>query len=265
MSEPRTFRVDVPPMRGEDIKRAQVEVRREFDRMGIDYPLTADGVYGVASRSAYASLCTAQGILHHKAMKDGVTPELRSKLRDRDKLTAAERKRMAGPKAKAYRRKLRDRHAGGGVCSPLVKIITHANGYSSWHDGVDLICPEDAPAFAICKAKVVRVDDDWWGIGNPGGAKGDRGDGIVIIQSLVDIGPIRKGDYFGYGHGEQPRVKVGQTVEAGKHICDAGMANAWHLHYMHYRGNPGQSGGGGPKGIGNRDPMVAVSYAIKHA
>jgi hypothetical protein len=36
-------------------------------------------------------------------------------------------------------------------------------GFQAGHDGVDLICPEDAPIFAICKAKVIDVRaSGWW-------------------------------------------------------------------------------------------------------
>ena len=254
----RTYKVDNPLMRGKDIERSQIEWRKEFARMGIDYPLEADGVFGVGTRSAVASLCTAQGILHHVAMKHGVTPELRSKLRDRDRLTPAERKRMQGPKAVAYRRNLRQRFEGGGVCSPIARILDDRNGYRRGaHDGVDLICSAHAPALAICEATVVRVSDDWWGIGNPGGRTGDRGDGIVIIRSRVNIGPIKKGMNFGYGHAERPRVRVGEVVKAGERIADAGFANAWHLHYM-------VNVGEGTRGTGDRDPMPFVRYAKRH-
>ena len=67
-----------------------------------------------------------------------------------------------------------------------------------------------------------------WGLGAPADpAVRAKGDGIVIIRSLVNIGPIKTGMNFCYGHGEKPRVKVGDIVEAGQWICDAGLANAF--------------------------------------
>lgn len=258
MSEPRTFVVRTPHMKGRDVQTWQIDMRKQFERLDIDYPLTADGDYGVVSRDACASLCTALGIIHSKAMAKGVTPFLRAKIRNRD-LTAAEEKRMNGAKAKNYRRGLRERFKEGGVCSPLVKIITHSNGYSAWHDGVDLICPEDAPGFAVCKAKVIRADNaGWWGKGAPSPAVAAKGDGITIIRSLVDIGPIKKGMNFGYGHAEANRVKVGQIVEAGQRINKAGMANAPHFHMMvNMRRDD--------RGVGDRDPWPIIKYCIEHS
>lgn len=260
MNPPRTYKVSSPPMKGDDVKRSQIEVRKEFERMGIDYPLAADGIYGVGTRDAYATLCTAQGVLHYKAMASGVTPELRSKLRDRDKLTAAEQKRMSGPKAVAYRRKLRERYKGGGVAPPLAKILSSSWGYHPpVHDGVDLICPPRAAGYAICKAKVVRADrGGWWGKGAPSPAVAAKGDGIVIIRALETIGPIKAGMNLCYGHAENPRVKVGETVKAGEWICDAGLANAWHFHFM-------VNVGEGTRGVGDRDPMPVIRYAQTHS
>ena len=61
-----------------------------------------------------------------------------------------------------------------------------------------------------------------------------------------------------YGHAEKPRVSVGDTVEAGQWICDAGLANAWHFHFM-VNDNPDTGG------VGDRDPWPIVKYAIDHA
>lgn len=258
MSEPRTFKVTQPHMKGDDVKRWQREIREEFERMSIDFPIIADGDYGVATRDATASLCNALGIVHGTAMKNGVTPALRTKLRNRD-LSAAEKKRYSGQKAKEYRRALRDKHKEGGVCSPLAKITASSNGYSSWHDGVDLICPRDAPGFAVCKAKVIRADNGgWWGKGAPSPAVAAKGDGITIIRSLVNIGPIKKGMNFAYGHAEANRVRVGEVVEAGQRINKAGMANAPHFHFMvNMRSDD--------RGVGDRDPMPIVRYCIEHS
>ncbi len=61
-----------------------------------------------------------------------------------------------------------------------------------------------------------------------------------------------------YGHAEKPRVKVGDVVHAGQRICDAGLANAWHFHFMvNHRSDT--------KGVGDRDPWPFVKYAIDHA
>lgn len=259
---PRAFKIEKRHLSGADVKLWQRTLNRQMRTWKVDYRIEEDGDYGLVTRSLTSTVLRGLGIAQVKMAK-GVTPELRIKVR-RKRLNPRERARYVA--RKPWRLRLRKKHAGGGgVCSPLVKITAHSNGFSSGHDGVDLICPPNAHGFAICKARVVRVSDSWWGIANPGGALGDRGDGIVILQSLVNIGPIRKGDYFSYGHAEKPRVKVGDVVTAGQRICDAGFANAWHFHFMWFRGNPGKAGGGGPKGIGNRDPMTCVRYAQKHS
>lgn len=267
MSEPRTYKIDAPLMHGADIKRSQVEVRKEFEGMRIDYPLEADGVYGRATRSAYATLCTAQGILHYKAMEHGVTPELRSKLRDRDRLTARERERMAGAKAVAYRRRLRERFAGGGVSKPVGRITQDSWGWhprsganaGRTHDGIDVGTNPKAPLLAMVKSRVVRADNGgWWGKAPSGDVS--KGDGIVILECLEDVGPFRKGYCVGYGHAEGMRVKRGDVVEAGDVIARAGLAVIYHIHLMVNGGRYAKT-----QGRGDRDPRPFLDYAVKHS
>lgn len=259
----RTFRITQPHMRGPDVELGQRDLRAKLDHWGArEYPLPIDGDYGVATRAAYALVCKGMGIAQAD-LEHGITPRIRSKIRNAE-LTATERSRYE--ERADWRKALADKWAHGGTAAPLAKIITHANGFTAGHDGVDLICPPQSPAFAIIRSRVVRISDDWWGAGAPRDpAVRDKGDGIVIMRALVAAGPIEVGDYLGYGHGEHPRVHVGQTVEPGTHVCDAGMANAWHLHFMQFRGDPGKARDGGPKGIGNRDPWPAVRYCIEHA
>ncbi len=264
----RTFRLTRPHMTGKDIELAQLELRSKLRFWGVpDYPLVADGDYGVATRSAYMDVCYGMGIL--EKLKDpvelahGITPALRTKIRNA-RLSPEEKERHED--RAAWRDRLAAQHAGGGTAAILAKIITHANGFTGGHDGVDLICPPNSPAFAMVQSRVVRVSDDWWGASAPRDESvRDKGDGIVILRSLVSVGPIVKGDLFGYGHGEKPRVKVGDIVVAGQRVCDAGLANAWHLHLTWFRGNPGLARDGGPKGIGNRDPWPAVDHCRRHA
>jgi murein DD-endopeptidase MepM/ murein hydrolase activator NlpD len=63
--------------------------------------------------------------------------------------------------------------------------------------------------------------------------------------------------HFGYGHAEHARVREGDTVKAGQRIGRAGFANAPHVHFM-------VNGGNTTRGVGDRDPMPFVRYAIKH-
>lgn len=262
MSTPRTFKVDKPHMKGDDVRDWQRELTRRFNHWGVGFPLEADGDYGVGTRNATATVLHGLGIAQ-SAMAKGVTPNLRIKVRN-SKLTETERKRYDD--RKEWRKGLAAKHRNGGTAAVLARIHTHANGFSGGHDGADLMTTKRAQAYAISPCEVVRVSDDWWGIANPGGALGDQGDGIVIVRATVDMGPhIKKGDYFGYGHGENPDVRVGEHLNAGDRVCDAGNANGFHLHFMQFRGNPGSAGGGGPKGVGNRDPWPAVEWCIRHA
>ncbi len=258
----RTLKVKVPHMTGKDVELAQQTANAQMKTWKVAYRVKVDGDWGVASRDIWATVLFGLGI-GQEEMADGVTPELRVKVRNKQ-LSKAERARYqlrAG-----WRRKLAKKHAGGGAAAILVKIHTHSNGFSGGHDGVDLMTTANAQAYALCACEVVRISDNWWGIANPGGSLGDQGDGIVIVRALADTGPyIKKGDYFGYGHGERPDVKVGQHLAAGARVCDAGNANGWHLHAMQYRGNPGTAGDGGPKGVGNRDPWPAIQWCIRNS
>lgn len=256
MSEPRTFRITAPHMRGDDIANWQREIVHEFGRMSITYPLVADGVYGVGTRSANASLCHALGMFASEVMEKGITPELRTRIRNR-RLTVYERVRMA--KRVDYRRALRRRHdSGGGVALPVAKIIADSWGYHPGvHDGIDVICAADAPIHAMVAAKVIDVrTGGWWGKAPSGDVS--KGDGIIQLEVLADVGPFRKGQHIGYGHAEKPRVREGDVVKAGQQIGHAGLAVAWHVHLM-------LNDGSTSKGVGNIDPRRHLDYCKANA
>lgn len=122
------------------------------------------------------------------------------------------------------------------------------------HDGIDLICPPDAKVYAICDAEVVDVRaSGWWGKGAP--ANKAAGDGIIQIWCTVSAGPFRKGLVFAYGHAEKATVKVGDKVKAGDLLGHAGLANAWHVHFMVHDETEGL------RGVGDRDPRPFLDYA----
>ena len=251
MSE-RTFTVTTPHMSGEDVAGWQEDLNAQMRTWRVDYRLLVDSDYGPITRDLTASVCHGLGLASaSSAMARGVTPQLRTKLRNK-RQTEAEKRRF--DQRAEWREAFRARMAGRDLSPPLGKILASSNGYTAGHDGVDLICNPRAAGLAICKATVVRVSDDWWGIANPGGALGDRGDGIVVIRSLVDIGRFKTGMNFCYGHAEHPRVQVGETVEAGQLICEAGFAVAWHFHFMvNTRSDT--------RGVGDRDPMPFIRDA----
>lgn len=251
MAEPRTFKVDSPAMRGDDIEGWQRELRDRFTTWNIPYAIAADGLYGPATRSATKSFMRAWGVDDtDQALDGGLTPAWRTKLRHDDR-TKAEQAAFDSDVIKQYRADLRDRFEKLDVCYPVPNMSEDSwNYHGTAHDGVDLICPARQPVLAICKAKVLRAENGWSNLYAP------AGDGIVILECLIDTGPFFKGLCFGYGHAEGAQVSRGETVEAGEHVAYAGFANAWHLHFM-------ANGGGFPKtiGHGDRDPMPFLNYA----
>lgn len=257
---PRTFKLDVPHMKGSDVEDWQQWLLMTFRRWDIDYPLTDDGDYGQATRSATASACMALGLASaESAMKDGVTPALRTKLRNR-RLTPAERVRMGTVRVK-YRAALRQRYQGGGVAMPVNKVIEDSWGWHPGvHDGLDLICMPNAELHAMCAGTIVRADPSgWWGLGRPADPElAGKGDGIIILSAAHDVGPIKRGMHLCYGHAEHATVRVGQHVKAGQRIGQAGLANAWHVHFM-VNDDPGA------RGVGDRDPRPIYEYARRHA
>jgi murein DD-endopeptidase MepM/ murein hydrolase activator NlpD len=254
----RIFRVTTPHMSGNDIKTWQQTLNGKFAEWKVNYRIDDDSDYGVLTRDAGATVLFGLGI-KRALMAAGVTPVLRKKIRSRS-LTPAEYALFVA--RTRWRRELRKKYAGGGVAAPLARILSHSWGWhGSAHDGVDLICPEDAPIFALCDAEVIDVRaSGWWGLGaqpSPGHPVSE-GDGIIQIRCLVDVGPFKKGMHFGFGHAEHAVVRVGQKVKAGQRIGTAGYANASHIHFMANNGST-------TRGIGDRDPWPFVDYAIKHA
>jgi murein DD-endopeptidase MepM/ murein hydrolase activator NlpD len=265
----RTFVVGRKAMRGDDVKAWQADVNRLFKSMNIDSPLKVDGIYGVGTRSVTASLCRAMGLQSaERAMAQGVTPELRIKLRNKN-LTAAEKQRRDSKARKDYRTALRRKW--GDTSPPKVhpftrKTITDDWGFQPGHDGVDIITPENAIVFAPVKCKVIDVrKDGWWALGAPSNPTvRQKGDGIIQLQILETVGPFKKGDVLGYGHAEKAYVHEGQTVQAGQPVGHAGLANAWHIHLMLNDGKVGKNSAGDPIGKGNKNPRPLIDYAIKN-
>lgn len=257
--EHRTFSITQPLVHGGDVKRWQEILNAQFEEWRIEFQVPVNGEYDKLIHDASHKVLYGLGIKPVK-IKHGVTHELRLKVRDKS-LTPTEKDTRS--KRLGWRQFQRRKHAAGGVCSPVSKIHTDANGFTGSahedHDGVDLICPENAPIFAICRAKVIDVRKrGWWGATqNSPGHEVSEGDGIIQLEGLADNGPFRKGMHFGYGHAEHAAVKEGDIVEAGTQIGNAGFANAWHVHFMVNDGTT-------TLGIGDRDPQRFVDYARKY-
>lgn len=225
-------------------------------------PIQDDGDCGpqTIKKSAYASwfLGALDGSVQ-VVLAGTIGPGVQSMIADPGSRVGEQRTRAAQRKGASFP------FASGDVAPPLKHIITHAHGYGAGHDGVDLICDESAPIFALCDAKVIDVrSSGWWGLGAQAshGHPIADGDGIIQLECLVDDGPFKKGLRFGYGHAENATVHPGQRVKAGDRIGSAGFANAWHVHFMANGGGTRFDSGDHPKGVGDRDPMPFVSYAL---
>jgi murein DD-endopeptidase MepM/ murein hydrolase activator NlpD len=249
---PRTFKVERPAMHGDDVRAWQQFLLRQFAYWRVDHPLRVDGVYGVMTRDATATVLHGLGIAREH-MAGGVTPELRTKVRNK-RLTAEELRRYR--ELAAWRVALAARYASRHVASPLSKILSSSWGYHPpVHDGVDLICPANAVGYAICDGEITRADNGgWWGKGAPSPEVAAKGDGVVVLRCTINDGPFRPGLNFVYGHAENVQVRAGDKVRAGDPICRAGFANAWHFHFA-------VNGRSDAKGVGDRDPMTYVRHA----
>jgi murein DD-endopeptidase MepM/ murein hydrolase activator NlpD len=251
MSE-RTFKLGD---KGKDVKAFQQTLVREFKHLNLNPPIVVDGIFGHHTRVYTAALLRARGILT-KAMEHGVTYELRKKIHDRV-MTKAEKKRFHSKARQALRAHLREQWKTKKVHAPVSTIIADSWGYHPGvHDGIDVICKPNAACFAMVKSKVIDVRaGGWWGKAPSGDVA--KGDGIVQLEVLENVGPFKKGMHIGYGHCESARVRVGQVVEAGEVIALAGLAVAWHIHLM-------MNSGGTTKGVGTMDPRKFLDYAVKN-
>lgn len=264
MSE-RTLKVSSPHMTGDDVRGWQRTLLDQMDQWGwkgVHKRLKLDGDYGVTTRTFSSLVLKGLGIAQEE-MARGITPELRIKVRNRN-LSVAERRRAAW--RTTWRVAMRRKFAPKKVRSPIRPVNIDQDSWG-WHpgihDGIDLICDSGTPLYAIVKSKVVRADaDGWWALGakpSPGHPVSD-GDGIIVLESLVNSGPIKKGMHLCYGHAEHARVKEGDTVDAGDHIGSAGFANAGHVHFMV---NDDRPVNGLYRGVGDRDPEPIYRYARK--
>lgn len=262
----RTFKLQKPPVKGDDVKSWEKELKALFADIGIRAPIVANGVYADIDRSYARSFVYAIGLDPNSVLKDGVTPEVRIALRHwHERITPAQAKALEN--RKDWRHRLRQRYHDleqkdqGQVSTFLDKLLADSWGYHPGvHDGIDLISLPDVPIHAPFDCEVIDVRDrGWWGLGAPSNpVLKAKGDGIVQLKILENVGPVKKGWHIGLGHAEKARVKVGQRVPAGTWVANTGFANAWHIHCVLNDGTVGL------RGIGNLNPQAMVDYTIKH-
>ncbi len=237
-----------PGSAGPDVRALQAALNDRARPRGL--PVVAvNGAYDSTTAKSAERDARALGALEATIAKPGTSVGEQRIIRWPASRSPAQYARAAG----------RRRAARAAVASPVRPLISSAWGYrGDAHDGVDLITEGDDVIYALCDAKVIDVrSSGWWGKGAraSGGHDIADGDGIIQLACLTDTGPFRKGLHFGYGHAEKALVKVGQTVKAGQPIGHAGFANAWHIHFM-------VNAGGTLRGVGDRDPMPYVLYAM---
>ena len=233
----RTFKISAPHMTGNDVRNWQREVPRLFAGMDIDYELEADGDWGKDSRDATASLCKASGLLADEEMEHGVTPELRSKLRNRpDEYTTVERKRFGSKELVEYRRQLRRRGHKPGVSrntfpgSPIPGTRhmppDHPTAGLAGFPGRDYFAPGGSPCVSPAAGKVVRLSGHDPRNGPPDGPHGPFGWSVYID---ADDGKT----YF-LTHMGSRTVAVGDRVAQGERIGTVGNYDQWggtdHIH-----------------------------------
>jgi uncharacterized protein (TIGR02594 family) len=112
----RVFRVKSPEMKGKDVRAFQSVINERYKRWGVDTRVEVDGEYGTFTRRAARQVAFGLG-LAEKTYKHGFTPEVREKLRDPGKRTAAEMARAE--RRGEWRRRLKKRHRGGGPAMAL--------------------------------------------------------------------------------------------------------------------------------------------------
>lgn len=259
MSE-RTLKIESPHMRGGDVRGWQMTLNARLKRWGVTKNvLNLDSDYGVATRATTATVLYGLGIARSE-MVHGVTPALRVKVRNPDTRSIEEKERAAS--RQAWRKELPSRFSD--VHPPLAKVTQDSWGWHPGrHDGIDLICGENAMIFAMTAGEIVRVSaSGWWGLGAPSDPKlRAKGDGIIILRCGTDEGPFKRGLHICYGHAEKAYVHEGQKVRAGQPLGHAGFAVAWHVHLM-VNGNKPDSAGF-VRGVGDRDPRPFYDYARK--
>jgi hypothetical protein len=110
----RTFALRSPHMAGEDVRDFQRLLNRRFAAWKIGRRVAVDGDYGDDTREATRQVCHGLGI-DEGAMQNGVSPELRTKIRHPEKRTDAELARSRSAEVKAFREHLRGQFKLGTV------------------------------------------------------------------------------------------------------------------------------------------------------
>ncbi|HET8758546.1 MAG TPA: CHAP domain-containing protein, partial [Solirubrobacteraceae bacterium] len=119
-----TLKLTTPLMKGRGIAALQRAVNRQMAAWKVDQRIKVDGEYGTETRDAVRRVAYGLG-LSTKAVDHGVTPELRERICDPKRRTAAERERARA--RRPWLRRLRRRYDGHGPAAAIAYARKHLN------------------------------------------------------------------------------------------------------------------------------------------
>jgi len=141
-TRPRSFRLDSPHMTGDDIGDFQRQLSRQFHIWDINLVVIDDEDYGQDTRDAARMVCRGLGILPGQAMRHGVTPALRTKIRHPARRTERERERFKSAATKAFRASVREKFkvTGTAAVAQLAGVdVTATAGKPHWGGSNDVM------------------------------------------------------------------------------------------------------------------------------
>lgn len=176
---------------------------------------------------------------------------------ERARLFAMNKAAMMGQSLREVRAKFGEGFARGGIVNPT-KNMTLTQGFSAFHDGIDIGVGVGTPVFAADSGRITHAGP---GATAPGVSGGNE---VHLLANGIETW---------YAHLSQIGVKLGQMVQAGQQIAlsgNTGISSGPHLHFGAYNGrwpnaiNPLSylSGAavpaGGDTGSGWLDPLGAI-------
>jgi hypothetical protein len=118
----RTFRIQSPPMTGDDIRAFQRVINERYRRWGVGKRIEEDGEYGSVTRLAARQVCHGLG-LAKADYPGGITPEMRIRVRTPSKRSPAEHERAK--RRRGWLERLRKQQEGGGAELALAYARKH--------------------------------------------------------------------------------------------------------------------------------------------
>lgn len=224
----RTFKLTTPLMTGDDIREFQSDLQARFAAWTINETVGADGYYGQGTHDAAQQVCTGLGILPDVAMKHGVAPDLRVKIRHPETRTADEITRSESAGAKEFRAKLCEQHKnapttfdGCPVASWIVPSLQWArkngwsgrvaSGYRSCEHQRDVVAPEYAKQHRMTVAQAY-----------PHGPCASNHCGLAYPRGAVDVTEAQQLNNVLRNSPHKPGLVWGSIIDDGVHFSATG-------------------------------------------